>query len=112
MSELLLPPSTDSVRVARRFAQQELRASSADVETTVLLVSEAVTNAVLHARSDLRLSVEDFGTSVRVEVADSSPATPRMHRYGTDSATGRGLRLIDRLAQHWGIVPAPDGMGK
>jgi anti-sigma regulatory factor (Ser/Thr protein kinase) len=113
MSELRLSPTTDSVPLARRFVRQQLRESECDVDTVVLLVSEVVTNAVLHARSDIRLSVELRGDVARVEVADSSPAAPRLHRFHVESATGRGLRLLDQLAIGWGVDPAPahDGTG-
>jgi anti-sigma regulatory factor (Ser/Thr protein kinase) len=109
MSELRLPASTESVPVARRFAREELRSSSADVDTVVLLVSELVTNAVLHARSDVVLTVVDQGETARVEVADSSPLPPRLHDFAVESATGRGMKLLDRLAQRWGAAPRQDG---
>ena len=70
MSVLELPPTTDSVPLARRFARTALRDSSTDVDTVLLLVSEVVTNAVLHARSAIRLVIEDRDERVRVEVHD------------------------------------------
>lgn len=114
MSELRLPPTTDSVPLARRFVRQQLRDSECDVDTVVLLVSEVVTNAVLHARSDIRVSLEVRSDTARVEVVDSSPAPPRLHRFHIESATGRGLRLLDQLSMAWGVEPAltDDGTGK
>jgi anti-sigma regulatory factor (Ser/Thr protein kinase) len=109
MSELRLPAATESVPVARRFARDELRSSTADVDTVVLLVSELVTNAVLHARSDVVLTVDDQGAIARVEVSDSSPLPPRLHNFAVESATGRGMKLLDRLAQRWGAAPREDG---
>ena len=87
MSPLRLPPTTDSVPVARRHARDQLRHSSADIDTVVLLVSEVVTNAVLHARSDVFLTVQDQGRTARVEVRDSSPMPPRLHRFSAESRT-------------------------
>ena len=98
--------------MARRFAREQLRRSDADVDTVVLLVSEVVTNAVLHARSEVVVSVVDQGAVARIEVHDASPAGPRMHRFAVDSATGRGLRLIDQLAHRWGTAALPSGAGK
>ena len=112
MSQLRLPPTTDSVPVARRHAREQLRDSGADVDTVVLLVSEVVTNAVLHARSDVFLTVSDEGETARVEVRDSSPTPPRVHRFAVESATGRGLRLLDQLALRWGAEGADEGRGK
>lgn len=109
MSELELPPTTDSVPLARRFARSTLRGTSCDVDTVLLLVSEVVTNAVLHARSDFRLVVEDRGEVARVEVHDASPVPPRMHHFRPASGTGRGLRLLDRLSVTWGVAPVAPG---
>lgn len=109
MSELELPPSSDSVPRARQFVRSFLRESRSDVETVVLLVSEVVTNAVLHARSMMRVVVQDRDGIVRVEVHDASPVPPRMHRFGASSGTGRGLRMVDRLSRAWGADPAGPG---
>ncbi len=109
MSELELPPTTDSVPLARRFARQLLRDSTSDVDTVVLLVSEVVTNAVLHARSEIRLVVRDGVEVVRVEVHDGSPVPPRLHHFPPSSGTGRGLRMVDRLARAWGVDPLGHG---
>ena len=112
MGELRLPPAAESVPAARRFARDQLRGSSCDTETAALLVSEVVTNAVLHGRSDVLLVVEDRGDLAYVSVSDRSPMPPRVHNFAVESATGRGLRLVDQLAQRWGVDPAPSGQGK
>jgi two-component sensor histidine kinase len=114
MSELRLPPTTDSVRLARRFVREQLDDSGCDVDTAVLLASEVVTNAVLHGRSDVRVVVLNHGDTARVEVHDDSARSPRMHRFHIESATGRGLRLVNSLAVRWGVdaVPSADGEGK
>lgn len=108
---MTLAPTTDSVPRARSFARTTLETSSADVDTVVLLVSEVVTNAVLHARSAIRLAIEDRDGVVRVEVHDGSPMPPRMHRFRLASATGRGLRLLEQLSLSWGVEPVT-GSGK
>ena len=107
MSALELPPSTDSVPVARQFARRAAGSSAADVDTVVLLVSEVVTNAVLHARSDIRLDVQAGTDTVRVEVYDASPVEPRLHHFRLTSGTGRGLRMLEQLARRWGVEPDP-----
>jgi anti-sigma regulatory factor (Ser/Thr protein kinase) len=85
---------------------------AADVDTAALLVSEVVTNAVLHGRSDVLLVVEDRGDSAYVSVSDTSPMPLRVHNFAVESATGRGLRLVDQLAQRWGVDAATSGQGK
>jgi anti-sigma regulatory factor (Ser/Thr protein kinase) len=112
MGELRLPPDAESVPAARRFARDQLRASSCDSETATLLVSEVVTNAVLHGRSDVLLVVEDRGDIAYVSVSDLSPMPPRVHNFAVESATGRGLRLVDQLAQRWGVDRMASGNGK
>jgi hypothetical protein len=109
VSALDLPPTTDSVPLARRFARSTLRESRWDVDTVLLLVSEVVTNAVLHARSGIRLVVEDRADAARVEVHDGSPVPPRMHHFRLTSGTGRGLRMLDQLALAWGVEPGDEG---
>ncbi len=67
-----------------------------------LLVSELVTNAVLHARTKLSLTVDRGDTSVSIHVADSNPILPVMRSHNTDAGTGRGLHVLDRMASRWG----------
>ena len=100
---MTLPPTTDSVPQARGFARTTLEGSSIDVDTVLLLVSEVVTNALLHARSAIRLTIEDREDVVRIEVHDESPMPPRMQRFRLASATGRGLRLLEQLSLAWGV---------
>lgn len=78
-------------------------------DTAALLVSEVVTNAVLHARSQVHLTVDCDGRAVRVEVADSSPAAPARRSFTPNAGTGRGLLLVDELADAWGLERADDG---
>lgn len=95
--------------MARQFARRAAGDSSADVDTLVLLVSEVVTNAVLHARSDIRLDIQPAGELVRVEVHDGSPVEPRVHHFHLTSGTGRGLRMLEQLARRWGVESDPTG---
>jgi anti-sigma regulatory factor (Ser/Thr protein kinase) len=107
-----LPPTTDSVPAARRFVRQELRHGVVDVDTAALLVSEVVTNAVLHARTTVTLTVRAHGSIAHIEVRDGSPVQPRVHAFSPTSATGRGLRLLDLLAKRWGVDADPRTGGK
>jgi anti-sigma regulatory factor (Ser/Thr protein kinase) len=74
------------------------------VDTAQLLTSELVTNAVLHARTDMVLTVEERdGGGVRIAVTDLSPVSPALRRHSATSTTGRGLRLLDQLADSWNV---------
>ena len=78
-------------------------------DMVLLLVSEVVTNAVLHARSEIRLEIGWNGDAVRVEVADHSPllATPR--RFSEMATTGRGMQMVEEVADTGGLQPVDDG---
>lgn len=84
----------------------ECNDSIADV---ALLVSELVTNAVLHARSATRLTIDRDGATLRVSVWDGSAARPRLRPYTPDAVTGRGLLLVERIASRWGVDEGSGG---
>ena len=110
----LLPSVASSVGAARRLVADALTAAGIDVDvidTALLLTSEVVTNAVLHARTDVNLTVH-ADSGVRVEVSDRSAALPRPRRHAAESITGRGLDLVEALATSHGVSPAVDGAGK
>ncbi|MGZ4593926.1 MAG: ATP-binding protein [Actinomycetes bacterium] len=112
MNVLDLPPTTDSVPAARRFVRARLVHAEVDVDTATLLVSEVVTNAILHARTPVTVTVEEDGAVAHIAVADRSPVPPRLHAYSATSATGRGMRLLDQLAIRWGVEADPVTGGK
>ena len=100
-----LPGEPASVPAARHHLEAQLRGSGVpqDVqETAVLLLSEVVTNAVLHARTPLALEIERVAGAVRVTVSDGSPRQPPRRRHGLHAGTGRGLGLLATLATDWG----------
>jgi hypothetical protein len=109
---LPLEPRPRSASLARRFTADTLgRWGAAELsETAVLLVSELVTNAVLHARSASELVVRMVDNGIRVEVRDDDPVTPSLRTYSLEAGTGRGLLLVESLAARWGS--SPDGFGK
>jgi anti-sigma regulatory factor (Ser/Thr protein kinase) len=98
---------------ARRWARKRLAghgfpADEPLAETVVLLVSELVTNAVVHAGgpAELRLLLPEQahpgGGALRVEVADASARAPHPRRADDEDTHGRGLELIAGLADRWG----------
>ncbi len=78
-------------------------------EIVVLLTSELVTNAILHAGSPVEVTLYREADSVRVEVHDASTAHPVVHHYENEAMTGRGLALISALATKWGVTDRDDG---
>lgn len=106
-----LPPEPSSATRARWLAREQLGASysSDTLDTIALLVTELVTNAILHARTPLQLTLEARPGSVRICVEDESNEQPAVRRYASDAVTGRGLALVDRLASSWGVDATPSG---
>ncbi len=78
-------------------------------EIAQLLVSEVVTNALLHAGTDMELRTTAAASGVRIEVHDGSGLAPTQRHYGDEAATGRGLGLVESLASAWGIEPTGSG---
>jgi two-component sensor histidine kinase len=107
---LTLAPQSDSAATARHFA---LRVTDGELEERQrddmeLLVSELVSNAVLHARTAVQLMLCREGSGVRVEVSDESPVIPR-RRAQTGASGGFGMRLLAELSHTWGIEVRPHG---
>lgn len=115
---LLLGPQPTSARVARRFAHETLRrlGAGAVVDVGALLTSELVTNAVLYGEGGpIELSVDaarDERRRVRVAVRDGSDDAPVPRHASSEDTHGRGLRLVEILADRWGVEHAGPGAGK
>ncbi|MFG3335449.1 ATP-binding protein [Streptomyces tendae] len=121
--QLEVRPDPSEVGRARRWARSRLagsgiRADEPLAETLVLLVSELVTNAVVHTGRSavLRLVLPDAVTeeteeaTVRLEVDDASDRAPVPRCAGGEATGGRGLALVDGLADRWGW--SREGTGK
>lgn len=99
-----LDPVPESARVARRTVLTALDvAGRADLaDAAGLLVSELVTNAIVHARTPIDLDVVAGRDGLRVAVSDNSPHLPTPRHYGRSATTGRGLELVELLADRHG----------
>ena len=101
-----------SVRAARAFVRETLGdLDGASRDTAVLLASELVTNAVLHARTPVELAVVVDRDQALVCVADHEGGSDAVRSSGhsTDRPGGRGLALVDGLSDRWGAEPNADG---
>lgn len=105
-------PDPASVSRARTFAVGAVRQLGAQVDLALLelLVSELVTNAVVHAVSPVELELDlTAGEQLRVRVRDEGPGTPIVRQVGLLAEGGRGLGLIDATSQRWGVELADGG---
>ncbi|MEU4920322.1 ATP-binding protein [Streptomyces parvus] len=111
------------VPTARDFARQALHdwgwlpASTADrraaAEDVLLVVSELVTNACLHAEGAEEIRIGRTPKGLRVEVVDrgaGQPAPRTPHRAGRPG--GHGMFIVQRLCLDWGVLRTPDAPGK
>ncbi|MGW6907191.1 ATP-binding SpoIIE family protein phosphatase [Streptomyces sp. NPDC054940] len=105
-----LAPRPQNARQARRLTRRTLHDWDLDdlAESSELLVSEMVANAVRFASRPivLRLLRTDV---LRCEVEDDSPIVPRMRHARLSDEGGRGLFLVDQLAQRWGVTRVSTG---
>jgi len=107
----VLPCDASSVGAARRLVRHELaRYGDSDlVADASLLVSELVTNAIVHGRTDVKLHAKLRRGVFRAEVSDGNPAVPAPRRPNELAGTGRGLQLIDEIANRWGVKTSRSG---
>ncbi len=102
-----------AVGQARRFTRRTLRAWGipADAMDAVLLVvSELVTNALVHTDGRVRLDLTLVNHRMRVAVTDSSARTPvKPTSIGWEATGGRGILLVEAMSATWGTVPVSGG---
>lgn len=106
MTSLSLAADPAAVRHAREFARDCCVSAGVVQEVTdtvLLLMSEAVTNAFVHGRSDARLQVTVTRGGVLVEVGDDNAGHPRQVEQDDEALSGRGVLLMVALARHWGV---------
>ena len=111
-SEIELPALSSSPRRARRFVRDTLEALEvpiATIDDAELVATELVTNSVMHAHSEVVLSVECINRLVRLRVDDHSSVRPVVRTAAPDAATGRGLFIVEQLATQWGVDMHRDG---
>lgn len=110
VAEWSFPAEARVVRGVRRNVRATLQAWGLGVlaDTSELIVSELVTNAVHHARGPITVRLLR-GRSLVCEVGDSSFAVPSLRDPGEGTDGGRGLHLVNWLAYRWGSRPAPGG---
>ncbi|MEU5595403.1 SpoIIE family protein phosphatase [Streptomyces sp. NPDC020298] len=103
----------EAVRHARRFTRRTLRAwevPAEDLDTVLLVVSELVTNALVHTDGQVRLDLTLVSRRMRVAVTDASPRSPmKPTSVGWEATGGRGILLVEAVSAAWGTLPVSGG---
>jgi hypothetical protein len=104
-------PVPGAVPPARRFVAGILTSWGRDdlLGDASLIASELATNAVEHATSPFRVTVECGPDLIRVAVEDLGPTRPRLPAAASEDHSGRGLAIVQHLAQRWGCDLLPVG---
>lgn len=111
LSRIRLRAEPASAGRARRFVTSTLTDTvDTDVlEACLVITSELVTNAVLHAGTSFEVVVRFDHTGLRLEVHDGDPRLPLRKRYSSSSGTGRGLFIVEALATVAGAEQTAEG---
>ncbi|MFG2777904.1 SpoIIE family protein phosphatase [Streptomyces prunicolor] len=105
----------ERIAVARQQLRELLHdwTGADQVDSAVLLVSEMLTNVLVHTDADALLTAEVTGDAgerrMRVEVTDAGDDLPHKRHPGELASSGRGLLLIELLAETWGVDPRGEG---
>jgi len=98
-----------AVPAVRRFVRDALREHAREVvDAAELMACELATNCVRHARTDFELAISSHG-QIRIEVRDAGQGRPRLRSPTPREPSGRGLRIVEAMADTWGVIPSPDG---
>ncbi|MBD0839613.1 MULTISPECIES: SpoIIE family protein phosphatase [unclassified Streptomyces] len=103
----------EAVGHARRFTRRTLRSwglSGVQTDAVLLVVSELVTNALVHTDGQVRLDLTLVNGRLRIAVADTSPRTPvKPTSIGWEATGGRGILLVEAMSASWGTLPVSGG---
>ncbi|MGW2448774.1 ATP-binding protein [Streptomyces sp. NPDC001675] len=104
-----LSPTPRGARLARLLATEQLTSWGVPLEPAALIVAELAANAATHGRvtgRDFRLTLYVVADVLRIEVTDTrGDRLPRVGTPDPDADSGRGLMLVDALADRWGVTP-------
>jgi anti-sigma regulatory factor (Ser/Thr protein kinase) len=108
-----LMPVPSAPGVARRFVRATADVLDDDrLHDLLVLTSELVTNAVLHARTPFEVGVTVTDDVVVICVGDGAKATPQDREQSDRRESGRGIMLVQAMADEWGVLPAETREGK
>ena len=104
-----LSPTPRGARLARLLATEQLRSWGLPLDPAAHVVAELAANAVTHGRvpgRDFLLLLYVVGDTLRIEVTDTrGEQLPHAEPPIPDAESGRGLAIVDALADRWGVTP-------
>ncbi len=108
---LQLDPGPESPRTARHFVAELLQAwdYTCIAESAALITSELASNSVRHTGQPYLVGLEDLGNGVRLSVEDHVAAPPVPRPAADDALDGRGMHIVEALADSWGTQLHGDG---
>ncbi|AZQ35345.1 ATP-binding protein [Streptomyces cyaneochromogenes] len=108
---VLLSPTPRGARLARLLATEQLRSWGLPLDPAEHIVAELAVNAATHGRvpgRDFRLTLYVVADTLRIEVTDTrGDLLPQRTPTAPDAESGRGLLLVEALADRWGAAPGP-----
>lgn len=113
MRKAQFPAVQTSALRARRFVSNAVGDVPDEVaETIALITSELATNSVRHAASAFEIRVEQLPDRIRIEVEDDGEGDPVMRSPEPTDTSGRGLQIVQALADTWGVLAKAEPPGK
>ncbi|MEO7573203.1 MAG: ATP-binding protein [Acidimicrobiales bacterium] len=108
---LVLAPEPGSPRAARSFVMDWLQIWDYGclVDSVGLVMSELASNTVEHTASEFTVGIEDLGHGIRVTVQDPASAPPVPRTAAVTDLNGRGMTIVEALADAWGTELLPEG---
>ncbi|MDG4865967.1 ATP-binding protein, partial [Streptomyces sp. T-3] len=114
LQQHVAPNDPEALREARHMIRAAVRAWGARdrADEIELVADELITNALMHTEGAAIVTLRILTGAerrLRVEVEDGSSALPRRREAGESGVSGRGLLLVDRLADVWGVESRGNG---
>ena len=105
-----MPALTDSVNLARVNVSQNLELEEKiDVHQVIAVLSELVANSIIHATTELQVSLERWQYMIKIVVADANDQPPVMRSLDVAVDCGRGMHIVDQYSDLWGYEITDQG---
>jgi anti-sigma regulatory factor (Ser/Thr protein kinase) len=104
-----MPARNDSVLLARTHVKQVLELESIDLQHAIAVISELVANSIIHASTEMQVSLERWQYMIKVVVEDANHELPVMRSLDVAVDCGRGMHIVDRFSDVWGYEVTDQG---